>query len=54
MGSLLDSGPTTYLTAPYEDHSKQFIKSFSLSEKKEISTFFQKYGFVAVRDVLSQ
>ena len=42
------------LIAPYEDESKTYIKSFDIhTEKKEIREFFLKYGFVAIKNVIT-
>lgn len=40
------------LEVPYEDESKTYIKSLSLSSPKEIHDFFTKYGFVVISNVL--
>lgn len=42
------------LQAPYEDASQTYIKSFPITSPAEIRSFFLKYGFVVVSNVLSE
>jgi hypothetical protein len=39
---------------PREEKDSAFVISFSVSEKKESKEFFEKFGFVIIRDVLSK
>ena len=41
------------LSAPYEDSTKTYIKSFPLSSPSEIRSFFQTYGFVVISEILT-
>jgi len=45
--SISDSNP-----APLD--SEDYIVSFELSQEQELKTFFAKYGFVVVRNVISE
>ena len=41
------------LKAPL-DENNEFVKSFTIDEPTEYTKFFDKYGFVCVRDVLTE
>jgi hypothetical protein len=42
------------LECPRDEKDSEFIISFSVSEKKASKEFFEKFGFVIIRDVLSK
>ena len=42
------------LSAPYEDSTNTYIKSFTISSPEEIRSFFQTYGFVVVNGILTE
>ena len=42
------------LKAPMDQNNPQFIQSFGMDQVSDYVQFFDKYGFVVVRDVLSK
>ena len=43
-----------YLVPPMDETDPRYIKSFDLEQENEIREFFKKYGFVAVRGMLTE
>ena len=36
----------------YEDDAEGFVQSFTIQDKADLLAFFEKFGFVVVRDIL--
>ncbi|XP_065179466.1 putative phytanoyl-CoA dioxygenase [Sycon ciliatum] len=39
---------------PLDEDDTRYVKSFSIDQKEEFQSFFEEYGFVVIRDVLSR